>query len=311
MAAPLKVAVVGLGPIGIEVARAIAARSDLTLFAAVDVDPSIAGRPLDERAAGAPSLIVDASLAAALSRGADAVALCTGSRIAAVAPDLARAVAASSHVVSTCEEMSWPFDAPEWSALDGAARAAGVTLIGTGVNPGFVMDRLPLQLAGALVSVRGVRVERVVDAAKRRGPLRRKVGEGLGVDEFHAGVAAGRLGHVGLPASARLLARGLGTSVAQLDERIEPVLGDDGRVLGVHQVLSATTVDGRPLALELQMSVDAPSPHDRIVLDGDPPLDVTVAGGTHGDRATVGAVLSALTRLSRAPRGFITVDELY
>src|SRR5207244_12988074 len=118
---------------------------------------------------------------------------------------------------------------------DEDARGAGVTFVATGVNPGFVMDRLPLQLAGAMVRVDGVRVERVVDAARRRGPLRAKVGEGLSVDEFRRGVAERRLGHVGLPASAALLARGLGTALARFEEAIDPVTDDPGCVLGVPQ----------------------------------------------------------------------------
>src|SRR5439155_16148272 len=150
-----------------------------------------------------------------------------------------------------------------------------------------------------------------VDAARRRGPLRAKVGEGLSVDEFRRGVAERRLGHVGLPASAALLARGLGTALARFEEAIDPVTDDAGCVLGVRQRLVGETADGRPIELLLQMSVGAPDPHDRVVLAGDPPLDARIAGGTHGDRATVGALLDALRRLPRAPRGLVTVDELY
>jgi hypothetical protein len=309
----VRVAVVGLGPIGVEVARAVLARPGLTLVAAADVAPALAGRPLAEVVpdGGAIDLVVDGSMDAVLARGVEAVALCTGSRLESVGADLERCVAAGVHVVSTCEELSWPWEAAQARALDDAARAAGCTLVGTGVNPGFVMDRLPLQLAGVCVRVDGVRVERVVDAGQRRPPLRRKVGEGLTVEEFRAGVAAGRLGHVGLAASARLLARGLRSALAQFDETVDPVLDSDGRVLGVRQRLSAATADGRPIELRLQMSVGAPQPHDRVVIDGDPPLDVTIAGGTHGDRATVGAVVDALGRMARAPRGLITVADLY
>ena len=307
----MRVAVVGLGRIGVEVARAVAARPGMTLVATVDVAPSVAGRPLAELVPEAAGVMIDRSLDDALARGVEAVALCTSSRAAALEGDLARAVAARAHVVSTCEELTWPWEWPGARPLDEAARAAGVTVVGTGVNPGFVMDRLALQLAAVCVRVDGVRVERVVDAARRRGPLRKKVGAGLTVEEFRAGVAAGRLGHVGLPASARLLAHGLGTSLGRTDETLDPVLDDEGRVLGVRQRLTATTADGRPIELGLQMSVGAPEPHDRVVIDGDPPLDVRVAGGTHGDRATVGAVVDGLARMPRAPRGLITVVELY
>lgn len=307
----IRVCVAGLGPIGREVARAVAERAGLALAAVVDSAPAIAGRRLNELVDGAPDLPVDATLEAALARGVSAVALCTGSRIAQVAADAARAVAARAHVVSTCEELAWPGDAPQAAAIDQAARRAEVTVIGTGVNPGFVMDRLPLALAGVCARVDAVRVARVVDAAARREPLRRKVGHGLTVEEFRAGVDAGRLGHVGLRASAELLARGLGSELASSAERIDPVTDAAHRVLGLHQVLDARTRDGRTIRLDLQMSVGAPDPHDRVVIEGDPPLDVRIAGGTHGDRATVGAVVDALSRLPRAPRGLITVADLY
>jgi 4-hydroxy-tetrahydrodipicolinate reductase len=173
------------------------------------------------------------------------------------------------------------------------------------------MDCLPLELAAMCVRVDRVEVERVVDAQFRRAPLQRKVGYGLSVEEFRAGVAAGLLGHVGLRASAGLIARGLGTTLAHSDERVEPVVDGAGRVLGVRQHLAARTADGRPIELRLQMSMHAEAPRDRVTIAGDPPLDVTIAGGTHGDRATVAAVVDALARMQRAPRGLITVAELY
>ncbi len=298
----MRVAVMGMGPIGREVARAIAqgARPGVELVAIVDLAPALLGQRIE----GLP-------IERTLTRAVDAIALCTSSRFDAVVEDLERAVAAGQHVVSTCEELALPPDLPRAQALGRAAQSAGVTLIGTGVNPGFVMDRLVLELAAVCVRIEGIRVERVVDAAARREPLRHKVGYGLTIDEFRAGVAAGRLGHVGLSTSAGLIARGLRSSLAGVIETIDPVLGKNGKVLGVHQLLSAKLTDGRPIELELQMSVGAPDPHDRVTFAGDPPLDVTIAGGTHGDRATVGAVIDGLARLHRAARGLITVAELY
>jgi 4-hydroxy-tetrahydrodipicolinate reductase len=310
----LRVGVVGLGPIGLEVVRAIVARRELRLVAAVDVSPALARRSLAELVPGAPAEVrVEGSLDAALAAGrTEAIALTTGSRLAGVVADLETAVRRRVHVASTCEELAAPaLDPQTWARLDDQARRADVTLLGTGVNPGFVMDRLPLQLAGACVSVARVRVERVVDAALRRVPLRKKVGEGLTPEAFAAGVAAGTLGHVGLRQSALLVAHGLGWKLDGYEETIDPVLGDDGRCLGLRQ-RGIGRVAGEPrIELSLQMSVGAPAPHDRVVLEADPPLDVTLAGGTHGDRATVGTTVNALCRMRSAPRGLVTVADVF
>lgn len=310
----LRVGVVGLGPIGLEVARAIVARRELELVAAVDVAPALAQKPLAELVPGAPADVrIASSLDAALAGGrVEAVALTTTSRFSGIVADLQTAIRRRVHVASTCEELAAPgVDAQTWARLDDQAKHADVTLLGTGVNPGFVMDRLPLVLAGACVSVTRVRVERVVDAAQRRGPLRKKVGEGITPEEFAAGVAAKRLGHVGLRESAILIARGLGWKLDDYQETIGPVVGDDGRCRGITQRGRGVVGGEAKIELALDMYVGAPEPHDRIVLDGDPPLDVTIAGGTQGDRATVGTTVNALCRMRSAPRGLVTVGDVF
>jgi hypothetical protein len=308
----LQVALVGLGPIGVEIGRALAARDDVELRAAVDLDPALDGKPLSERVPGAPAGVrIGARLDGALA-GVEVVALSTSSRFAQVARDLETAIDAGVHVASTCEELAAPvIDPARFAALDERARRAGVTVIGTGVNPGFVMDRLVLQLAGACVRVERVSVERVVDAARRRGPLRKKVGEGLTQAEFAVGAAERRIGHVGLRESAHLIARGLGWKLDGYDETIAPEVGPDGRCLGLKQQAVGIVGGEARIRLSLAMFVGAPEPRDRVILDGDPPLDVVIAGGTQGDRGTVGTMVNALVRLPRAPRGLITVAELF
>jgi 4-hydroxy-tetrahydrodipicolinate reductase len=183
------------------------------------------------------------------------------------------------------------------------------------VNPGFVMDRLPLTLAAACVRVDHVHVTRIVDAAKRRGPLRAKVGAGLTVEEFQAGVAARRLGHRGFSESCALVGLGLGLPLDDIRTTIDPVVADRpgiaaGRVAGLRQ--SAVGVRGgrEIVRLDLEMSIAAPDPRDAIVIQGDPPLDVVIRGGTHGDRGTVGTVLSAIPAVVAAPPGLKTILDL-
>jgi 2,4-diaminopentanoate dehydrogenase len=155
----------------------------------------------------------------------------------------------------------------------------------------------------------------VVDAAKRRAPLRAKVGAGMTVAEFQAGVAAKQLGHRGLAESCALVGRGLGFSFDEIRSTIDPVTDarpgiEAGRVAGLRQS-AVGLAGGRELVrLDLEMSVDAPEPHDRIVIEGDPPLDLLIRGGTHGDRATVGTVLNAIPAVIAAAPGLATVLDL-
>jgi len=317
-AAGVSVAVIGLGPIGREVVKAVRARPGLALVGAAD--PAFAGRDLGEVAqletAGAPGLPVSATVAEAVA-GAQVALVLTTSSVVDMLPIVDDCALAGVDIVSTCEDLAYaPLATPDLARqIDARARAAGISIVGTGVNPGLVMDRLPLTLAAACVRIDRVLVSRVVDAAKRRGPLRAKVGAGLTADEFQAGVAARRLGHRGLAESCALIGLGLGWSLDDIRSTIGPVLEPRagvaaGRVAGLRQ--SAVGLrDGREVVrLDLEMSIDAPEPHDRVVIEGDPPLDLIIRGGTHGDRATVGTVLHAIGPTIASAPGLRTVLDL-
>src|SRR5215475_12194473 len=262
-----RVALVGLGPIGIEVGKALAGRPDVSLLGAADPAPDKAGKALSDLLDGAfPGVRIAPSAAdlyaqSAATRGkTDVVALCTGSRLHAVLPQIEEAIRAGFHIVSTCEELAYPElrHLPMARQIDRWATDKGVAVLGTGVNPGLVMDRLVLAVASACVRVESVRVTRVVDAAKRRGPLRAKVGAGMTPEDFAAGVAARKLGHVGLSESAAIIALGLGLPIHEITETIEPVLAEKetdgvpaGRVLGLHQIAIVQAGDEVKVTLDL------------------------------------------------------------
>jgi len=321
-----RVALIGLGPIGIEVGKALAGRPGVELLGAADPAPDKAGKPLSSLLDGAfPGVIVSDSAAGLYRQSAasrakkDVAVLCTGSRLHAMLPQIEEAIDAGMHIVSTCEELSYPelHHHPMAVRIDQRAKAKGVAVLGTGVNPGLVMDRLALAVASACVRVSSVRVTRVVDAARRRGPLRAKVGAGLTRAEFDAGVASKKLGHVGLSESAAIIALGLGLPIDEITESIKPVIAEKetagveaGRVLGLHQVALVQAGDEPKVVLDLTMAVGAPNPADRIDVEGDPPLHVVVEGGFHGDRSTIGTVVNAVPFIVSAPAGLQNVVTL-
>jgi 4-hydroxy-tetrahydrodipicolinate reductase len=321
-----RVSLVGLGPIGIEVGKALAGREGIELAGAADPAADKAGRPLSSLLDGAfPGVAVTHSASALYAQTtgsrsrSDVAVLCTGSRLHAMLPQIQEAIAAGLNIVSTCEELAYPElrHGPMARQIDRQAKEKGVAVLGTGVNPGLVMDRLALAVAAACVRVDSVRVTRVVDAARRRGPLRAKVGAGLSREEFLAGVAEKKLGHVGLSESAAIIALGLGQPIDEITETIKPVIAEretdgiaPGRVLGLHQVALVQAGDDPKVVLDLTMAVGAPDPADRIDVEGDPPLHVVAAGGFHGDRSTIGTVVNAIPFIVTAPPGLHNVVTL-
>jgi 4-hydroxy-tetrahydrodipicolinate reductase len=320
----IPVVLMGLGEIGQAIARAALLRPELRVVAAVDSDPAYAGRALSEvLGASAPDLAVATRLAEVAPQARGGVVLqATQSRLDAVLPDLEEAVRAGLHVVSTCEELAWPWlgHEPEAASLDRLCHERNVAVLGTGVNPGFVLDRLPATLAQVTGPVRHVRGIRVVDASTRRAALLRKIGAGLTEEEFHRGIERGEIGHVGLAESAAMAAEACaGLDEYEVDEEILPLVAEEdsggavrirrGQVAGLQHHARVFAEGREVVSLELTMAVGARDPRDELVIDADPPVRIVVPGGIAGDLATANAVVNAVPALVEL-RGLVSVLDL-
>jgi 4-hydroxy-tetrahydrodipicolinate reductase len=267
---------------------------------------------------------VHSSLAPAVARRKGVVLLhATGSRLPQVKDQLLEAMSHGLHVVSTCEELAFPwFNHPEIAdQLEAAAQRAGVSIVGTGVNPGFVLDRLVATLGQVCGAVSHAKVSRTVDARTRREALQRKVGAGLSEEEFFSLVDQGRIGHVGLVESAALCALGLGLDCDDYEEELTPVFATEdisggafpvkkGQVAGMHQVAVALDDGQERVRLELTIALGADEPGDVIDLDADPKVKMLIPGGLPGDRATAHLVVNAAPRMTASQPGLLTVLEL-
>lgn len=331
MNSPLRVVQYGLGPIGQAVARTVLDKQQTTgafrLVGAVDIDPEKVGRDvaelLDADRASTEVTVSDDPDAVLTETQPDVVIHTTTSFLDDVHDQLVWCLEAGAHVVSSTEELAFPYERhPERAAaLDQAARDAGVSLVGTGVNPGYAMDTLPLTATGVCTDVESVEVQRVVDAGARRRPLQQKVGAGLTEAAFAEKKATGGFGHIGLRESLRLIADGLGWSVDDIEEALEPVVAEapvetdhvsvaKGAVAGIHHVARAQVGGRERLSLDLQMYVGADRPRDVVQVEGNPPIDLTVDGGIFGDTATVGMLVNTVPRLQNATPGLRTMPEL-
>ncbi|MBA7481119.1 2,4-diaminopentanoate dehydrogenase [subsurface metagenome] len=316
----------GCGPIGCSVVRYASLRPDVELVGAVDIDKSLVGRDLGE-VAGIKNKLgvsISADADAVLSQARpDVVFLTTSSSLKVVYPQVEKCVAAGANVISTCEELSYPYRKdPQLSAeIDKIAKANNVTVLATGVNPGFLMDAWPLFMTGVCQQVKRVKVVRVQDASPRRGPFQKKIGAGRTLEEFKKLVATGTLKHVGLPESIAMIASGLGWKLDEITESIEPVVAktqvktdfvtvEPGQAAGVRQVGRGIHAGEELVTLEFEAFVGAPESYDAVYITGTPNLEVVIRGGTHGDIATAAMVVNSVHRVMDAPSGLVTMRDL-
>jgi 4-hydroxy-tetrahydrodipicolinate reductase len=312
--APIEVVVVGAGPIGQGVAAAVSRRRGLVLAAVVDVDPAKVG-----------TQVAGVSVRRELPPPADeprVAVLTTTSSLARLEGQVLECLDRGMAVVSTCEELAWPWGAPEPARrIDDAARHAGRAVLGTGVNPGFVMDALPLALTAPCLRVDAVRVERVQDAASRRLPFQDKVGVGQDPTEVQAALDALRVGHVGLRESAALVAATLGLPTDAFAETRRVIVAETaveragrtverGRALGVEQIGRATRAGQVVVELVFRATFGEARSFDRVLIEGEPRLDVRVEGGVPGDVATCAIVANAVPVVASAPGGLHTMADL-
>ena len=317
------VVVYGVGAIGSRIARLLLERG-YRIVGAVDVDERKVGRDLGELVGvGRIGVYVKRGIDEALSEAEAQVAVhCTTSYLRQVYQQILKLVEHGLNVVSTCEELAYPYivDAELTKKIDSAARGMGVRVLGTGVNPGFMMDTLVLTLTAVCQKVSRVYAARIIDASKRRLPFQRKIGIGLDPQSFVQKVQAGGMGHVGFRQSIHIVADTLGWSLSEVREGLDAVIAEQpveshgvkveaGRVAGVKQ-WAAGFSDGREaIRLEMHAYVGAED-HDIIRIDAVPPINLEIRPGVHGDEATAAMVVNTIPLLLRAPPGLITMNRL-
>lgn len=316
----------GLGPVGAAVANQIARRSGLTSVGGIDVDPMKAGRDLGDVVGLTKRLGVNVSadLAEALKAAKpDIVVLCTSSSLAQVTPQIETILKSRIAIVSTNEELAYPAYTHVKAAgrIDAWAKKAKVAVLGTGVNPGFIMDALPIMLTSVCEQVERVIVNRIQDARTRRLSFQQKIGAGLTTEQFRRQVEDGTVRHVGLTESIAMIGDALGWRLDRITDDIQPKLAaapvsseflavDPGYVCGVVQD-GIGYRDGEPrIRLHMEAYLGAPESYDSVDIEGTPSLSVRIPGGVPGDIATASMVVNSIPKVLGASPGLHTMRDL-
>jgi len=322
----IRVAHVGLGPIGAAVVKQVAARPGFKIVAGIDIDPAKAGRDLGD-VVGLPrrlGLKVSADPAKALKSSKPHIAvLCTGSSIASVMPQIDTILKSKTAIVTTTEELSYPgyTHIRQARQIHAWARKAKVAVLGTGVNPGFAMDALPIALTAVCERVDRVTVNRIQDARIRRLPFQQKIGAGLTTEQFQKKVEDGSVRHVGLTESIAMIADALGWTLDRISDDIQPKLAavtvaseflavDPGYVCGIIQDGAGYRRGDSVIRLHMEAYLGAPETYDAIDIEGSPRLAMKLAGGIHGDVATASIIVNSIPHVLKASPGLHTMRDL-
>ncbi|MEE8467204.1 MAG: dihydrodipicolinate reductase, partial [Planctomycetota bacterium] len=196
----LRIIQIGLGPLGRRVLEDLADRGLGHVVGAVDTDPELVGRELADIVSGFGEGVRVAPSIEELgdTQRANCAVVTTGSALESCRETFVALIERGIATVSSCEELAWPWLGHPVLAAELHERCVrgGTRLLGTGVNPGFVMDALPVMVSGVCRAVRGVEVWRVQDASSRRIPFQRKIGATLDLETFEARRKDGSLRHV-------------------------------------------------------------------------------------------------------------------
>ena len=323
---PIRVIHFGLGPIGAAVVRQVAERKGFKIVGAVDIDPAKVGRDLGEVVGlGRPlkiKVMEDAKKAIKATKP-DVAVLCTSSSMKKVLPHMETILKLKVPIVSTTEELAYPTKPNMRYArvIHQLAKKSKVAVLGTGVNPGFTMDALPIALTGVCERVDSIRVNRIQDARVRRLPFQQKIGSGLTREQFQKKVDEGTVRHVGLAESVSMIADAMGWKLDRITDEIQPKIAtetvtseflavDPGFVCGIVQD-GIGYRNGQPvITLHMEAYLGAPESYDSVEITGSPNIHSKVAGGIHGDVATASITVNSIPKILEVAPGLHTMRDM-
>ena len=316
----------GLGPIGAAIVKQVATRPGFKIVGAIDIDSAKVGRDLGE-VVGLPKRLgakVSGEAAKALKAAKpDVVVLCTNSSIKSVLPQIEQILKAKVPIVSTTEELSYPgyTHIRQARQIHALAKKAKVAVLGTGVNPGFAMDALPIALTAVCERVDRIVVHRVQDARIRRLPFQQKIGAGLTTEQFEKKKADGSVRHVGLAESIAMIADAMGWTLDRISDDLQPKLAsvtisseylavDAGYVAGIIQDGVGYRKNEPVIKLHMEAYLGSRETYDSVDIEASPSLSMKISGGIHGDVATASIVVNSIPKVLQAAPGLHTMRDL-
>ena len=318
---------VGLGPMGQLIAKLLLKRQNISFTGVIDINPELTSKKLGSIIDEDSNLIVRSNFEELLSQETpDISIIATSSSLEKVAPLIKQAIVYGSNVISLCEELSYPYKKyPDLSEdLDSLARSSEVSILGTGINPGYLMDVLPIIMTAPCQKVDSIKVTRMMNSGKRREPFQRKIGTGLSIEQFKEKISKKDItGHVGLEQSIQMICAALGFTYEEIEESMpEAVIAEEdfitsygekvvkGNVRGLQSKAKAIFNNNKIVSLDFFAYAGDHEEYDSIEIKGVPNIFQKIIGGVHGDIGTAAMVVNLIPKVINAPSGLLTMKDL-
>ncbi|MBC7194660.1 MAG: hypothetical protein H5U37_03295 [Caldisericia bacterium] len=312
----------GLGTIGLEILDTLLKKKNFKIVGAVDIKDELINKDVGE-------LLGDKKINVYVKKNIEEFEKCdivvhsTSSRISKTFEEFKELLSKGYNIISTCEELFYPyyFHKKEAEELNRIAKENNARILGTGINPGFILDTMVVFSTTLLRDFNKISGERVLDASKRRKQLQLKIGSGLTVEEFNKLKNENKIGHVGLLESLFFIFDALNLEIQEFKEELNPLIAEEdikteyifvkkGLVRGQHQRVIGISKDGKVIELTLIMALKEKESFDRVKIIGDPEIELEIKRGVPGDIGTASVVANYIPILLKAEPGLHTTMDL-
>jgi len=323
----------GLGAMGSGMAKLMLEKANIEIVGAIAHRSDKVGQDLGkvlglEKEIGVMITTESDPSAAWTGNRADILLHATCSTTVDAFPQIRAALAARLNVISIAEELAYPHvQQPKLAQeLDELARNYRVTLLGTGINPGFVLDALIIALTGASCKINRIKARRVNDLSPFGPTVMRTQGVGTTVQEFEQGLADGSIvGHIGFPESIAMIADSIGWKLDRIEQTREPIISQierktphvevkPGMAAGCNHIGRGIIDNEAVIILEHPQQIH---PHlaeiktgDYIEIEGVPPINLAIEPEIPGGLGTIAVAVNMIPAVIAAPSGLISMRDL-
>ncbi len=328
----IKVIIWGFGAMGRGMAKMLLMKKGVEIVGICDLNPGIVGRNFTdvlEVVSDHPKVFISDQIDLLLEhQQADIVLLCTDSFVKGAFDKIKKVVTHKINVISTAEEMAYPMASePELAKqIDHLAKAFGVTVLGTGINPGFIMDLLVVALTGTMVDVKHIEAKRVNSLSPFGPTVMHEQGVGITLDEYHHRVAEGELaGHVGFKESVSMISDALGVKLDDFTQQMEPIIttiyrkspygeAEAGHLAGINMtgqgLVNGDVFINMIHPQQIEPELEGTQTGDYINLKGTPNIHMAITPEVNGGIGTIAMCVNMIPHVLNAKPGLKTMIDL-